>query len=78
MASTESPHGIQHNLKVHTMTYQSLFYLIYRYKLKDIPLAFDKMNFPTTEFWLKTLKEAQNEAAVAHELARQKMAKRKT
>ena len=51
---------------------------MYGYELKDIPLAFNKTNFPTAEFRLKTLKKAQNEAAAAHELVKQKMAKWKT
>jgi len=48
------------------------------YKLKDIPLAFDRTNAPTVEQQVKTLYKARNKAAVAHELARQKMAERST
>ena len=64
--------------QTHSTTHQSPFYLMYGYEPRDIPLAFDKMNSPTAEFRLKTLKEARNEAAAAHELARQKMAEHKT
>jgi len=55
---------------------QTPFYLMMGYKPKDIPLAFDKTNAPTAEQQVKALHEARNEATVAHELARQKMAER--
>jgi len=48
------------------------------YEPKDIPLAFDRTNAPTVEQRVKTLYKARNEAAAAHELARQKMAERST
>jgi len=48
------------------------------YEPKDISLVFDKTNAPTAEQWVKALHEARNEAAVAHELARQKIAERST
>ena len=48
------------------------------YEPKDIPLVFDRTNALTAEQWVKTLHEARNEAAAAHELARQKMAERST
>jgi len=38
-----------HNQKVHSTMQQTLFYLMMRYELKDIPLAFDKTNTPTAE-----------------------------
>jgi len=44
----------------------------------DIPLAFDRTNAPTAEQRLKELQEARNEASVAYELARQKMAEHST
>jgi len=46
------------------------------YKLKDIPLAFDKTNAPTAEQGVKALHKARNKAAAAHKLARQKMAEK--
>jgi len=49
-----------------------------RYESKDIPLVFDRTNTPTVEQQVKTLHEARNEAAAAHELARQKMTERST
>jgi len=67
-----------HNQKVHSTTKQTPFYLMMRYELKDIPLAFNKTNAPTVEQWVKALHKARNEAAVAHELVRQKMAERST
>ena len=63
-----------HNQKVHSVTKQSPFYLMMGYKPKDIPLVFKNTNTPTTEQRLKTLKEAGNEASIAHELARQRIA----
>jgi len=65
-----------HNQKVHSTTKQTPFYLMMGYKPKDIPLAFDRTNAPTAEQRLKALNEARNEAAAAHELARQKMTER--
>jgi len=67
-----------HNQKVHSTTKQTLFYLMMGYEPKDIPLAFDRTNAPTAEQWMKTLKEAQNEAAAVYELARQMVAERTT
>jgi len=67
-----------HNKKVHSTTKQTLFYLMMRYELKDIPLAFDKTNASTAEQWVKALHEARNKAAAAYELARQKVAERST
>jgi len=67
-----------YNQKVHSTTKQTLFYLMMGYKLKDIPLAFDKTNAPTVEQQVKALHEARNEAAAAYELVRQKMAERST
>jgi len=67
-----------HNQKIYFTMKQTLFYLMMRYELKDIPLAFNKTNAPTAEQWVKALHEARNKAAVAHELARQKMAERST
>ena len=63
-----------HNQKVHSTTKQTLFFLMMGYEPKDIPLAFKTTNAPTAEWRLKTLKESQNKASAAHELARQKMA----
>ena len=65
-----------HNQKVHSTTKQTPFYLMMEYEPKDIPLVFETTNAPTAEWRLKTLKEAQNKASAAHELARQKMAER--
>jgi len=48
------------------------------YEPKDIPLVFDRTNAPTAEQRVKTLHEARNKAAAAHELVRQKMAERST
>jgi len=67
-----------HNQKVHSTTKQTPFYLMIRYELKDILLAFDKTNAPTVEQRVKALHKARNKAAAAHELARQKMAERST
>ena len=67
-----------HNQKVHFTTKQTPFYLMMGYELNDIPLAFDRTNAPTAEQWVKTLYEAINKAAAAHELARQKMTERST
>ena len=67
-----------HNQKIHSTTKHTPFYLMMGYKLKDIPLAFNKTNTPTAEQQVKALHEARNKAAVAHELARQKMAERST
>jgi len=41
-------------------------------------LAFEKTNAPTTEQRIATIHEARNEAAAAHELARQMVAERMT
>jgi len=67
-----------HNQKVHSTTKQTLFYLMMGYEPKDIPLVFDRTNAPTAEQRVKTLKETRNEAAAAHELARQMVAERTT
>jgi len=48
------------------------------YEPKDILLVFDRTNTLTVEQQVKTLHKARNEAAVAHKLARQKMAERST
>jgi len=67
-----------HNQKVHSTTKQTPFYLMMGYEPKDIPLAFDRTNALTAEQRVKALHQARNEAAAAHELARQKMAERST
>jgi len=67
-----------HNQKVYSTTKQTPFYLMIGYEPKDIPFTFDRTNAPTVEQRVKTLHEARNEAAAAHELARQKMAERST
>jgi hypothetical protein len=46
------------------------------FKPRDIPLAFEKTDVPTTEMRIKGLKEARDEALAAHELARELMAQR--
>ena len=67
-----------HNQKVHSTTKQTWFYLMMGYEPKDISLVFDRTNAPTAEQQVKTLHEARNEAAAAHELVKQKMAERST
>jgi len=67
-----------HNQKIHSVTKQSLFYLMMEYEPKDIPLAFENTNTSTAEQRLKTLKEARNEASAAHKLTRQQMAEQST
>ena len=67
-----------HNQRVHSVTKKSPFQLMMGFDPIDIPLAFDRTNAPTADQRLKELLEARNEAAAAHELARQKMAERST
>jgi len=67
-----------HNQKVHSTMKQTPFYLMMGYEPKDILLVFEKTNAPTAEQQVKTLKEARNEAAAAHGLARQMVAERTT
>src|SRR6202023_3302121 len=67
-----------HNQCVHSVTKKSPFQLMMGYNPTDIPVAFDRTNAPTADQRLKELLEARNEAAAAHELARQKMAERST
>jgi len=67
-----------HNQKVHSTTKQTPFYLMMGYEPQDIPLVFEKTNAPTAEQRITTLKEAWNEAAAVHELARQMVTERTT
>ena len=67
-----------HNQRLHSTTRKSPFFLMMGYEPRDLPVAFDRMNIPTVEVRLCTLKEARNEATAAHELARQKMAAHST
>ena len=67
-----------HNQRLHSTTKKSPFFLMMGYEPRDLPVAFDRMNVPTAEERLHTLKEARNKAIAAHELARQKMAARST
>jgi hypothetical protein len=46
------------------------------YKPQAIPTAFPKMNVPSVEQRIVNLQKAREEAIAAHDLARQKMAKR--
>jgi hypothetical protein len=67
-----------HNQNVHSVMKKFLFHLMMGYELRGILLAFEQTNAPTTEQRLRILKEARNKASAAHELARQKVAKRTT
>ena len=67
-----------HNQRLHSTTKKLPFFLMMGYESWDLPMAFNRMNVPTAEERLRTLKEAQNKATAAHELARQKMAAHST
>ena len=63
-----------HNQRLHSTTKKLPFFLMMGYEPQDLPVVFNRTNMPTAEDRLHTLKEARNEAAAAHKLARQKMA----
>jgi hypothetical protein len=67
-----------HTQKTHSTTRQSPFFLMMGYKPQAIPTAFPKTNVPSVEQRILNLQKAREEAIAAHNLARQKMAKRTT
>ena len=62
-----------HNHRPHSVTNQSLFYLMMRYEPCALPSVIANTSIPTVESRLKTLSTACNEALAAHKLAQQVM-----
>ena len=60
----------------HSVTNQSLFYLIMGYEPCALPSVITNTSIPTVESHLKTLSAARNKALTAHELAQQVMSSR--
>ena len=58
-----------HNHHPHSITNQSLFYLIIGYEPRALPSVITNTSIPTVESCLKTLPTARNEALIAHEPA---------
>ena len=65
-----------HNHRPHSVTNQSLFYLMMGYEPRALPSVIANTSIPAVESRLKTLFAARNEALAAHELARQVMSSR--
>ena len=65
-----------HNHRPHSVTNQSLFYLMMGYEPRALPSVISDTSIPAVETRLKTLSAARNEALAAHELARQVMSSR--
>ena len=62
-----------HNIRPHSTTSKSPFYLIMGYKPQALPDITNKTNLPTVEKWLNELTKTRDKASAAHELARQTM-----
>ena len=67
-----------HNQRKAVERNESPFFLMMGYHPRGIPTVFSSSHIPTVEQRLETLLKARNEAAAAHELARQRMAERIT
>ena len=65
-----------HNIRPHSTTSKSPFYLIMGYEPQALPDITNKTNLPAIEKRLNELVKARNEASAAHELARQTMKSR--
>ena len=65
-----------HNHRPHSVTNQSLFYLMMGYEPRALPSVISDTSIPAVETRLKTLSAAHNEALATHELARQVMSSR--
>ena len=63
-----------HNHRPHSVTNQSLFFLMMGYELHALPMVLSKTQLPTIETHLQQLSAAHDEALAAHELARLVMA----
>ena len=62
-----------HNIRPHSTTGKSPFYLIMGYEPQALPDITNKTDLPTIEKRLDSLIKARDEASAAHELARQTM-----
>ena len=62
-----------HNIRPHSTTGKSPFYLIMGYKPQALPDITNKTDLPAVEKQLDELVKARNEASATHELARQTM-----
>ena len=62
-----------HNIRPHSTTSKSPFYLIMGYEPQALPDITNKTNLPAVEKRLDELVKARNKASAAHELARQTM-----
>ena len=67
-----------HNQRTAQNRNASPFYLMMGYDPRAIPSITEQMTVPTVEQRLENLQKARNEAAAAHEIARQRMAERIT
>ena len=65
-----------HNHRPHSVTSQSLFYLMMGYEPHALPSLISNSSIPAVESCLKSLAAARDEALAAHELARQVMSSR--
>ena len=63
-----------HNHRPHSVTSQSLFFLMLGYEPHALPSIIQNFAIPAVETRLKNLTAARNEALAAHELAQQVMA----
>ena len=62
-----------HNHHPHSVTNQSLFYLMMEYELHALPTVLSKTSIPAMKSYLKSLYATRDEALTAHELACQVM-----
>ena len=65
-----------HNNRIHSAIHMSPFQAIMGYEPRTIPTTFPETSVPSVNQRIKNLQNIRDEAAAAHEIARQKMAER--